>query len=122
MIDMCLSSVDETDFQIREPTPFSSEYFSNKFRGPGLRYKVAVSIHHGNIIWIYGPFSCGSWPDLKIFQNNLSAVLNGIERVVADKDKTITSVSNQIMYASRERYTSPHTSISCDLKPPPENF
>ena len=37
-------SVDGTDFLINEPKPFDNCWFSHKFRGPGLRYEVEVSI------------------------------------------------------------------------------
>lgn len=84
IIDTCLCSVDGTDCRIREPAHFSFTWLSHKLHGPGLRYEVAVSIHYGNIIWVYEPFHCGSWPDLKIFLNKLATVLLGNERVVAD--------------------------------------
>lgn len=34
------SSVDESDFRIFEPTPFSPKCHSHKFVGPGLRYEI----------------------------------------------------------------------------------
>jgi hypothetical protein len=39
--------VDGTDFRINEPTDFSTKWFSHKFKGPGLRYEVAISIKGG---------------------------------------------------------------------------
>lgn len=40
-------TVDGTDFRINEPTDFSTKWFSHKFKGPGLRYEVAISIKGG---------------------------------------------------------------------------
>jgi hypothetical protein len=37
-------TVDGTDFRINEPTDFSTKWFSHKFKDPGLRYEVAISI------------------------------------------------------------------------------
>ena len=64
-------SVDGTDCRIREPSPFNPMWYSHKFSGPGLRYEVGVSIHEEGIVWINGPFPCGSWPDLKIARHCL---------------------------------------------------
>ena len=69
----CLVSVDGTDFEIQEPWPYhrlhSRMWFSHKFKGPGLRYEVGLSILGGEIVWIGGPYACGLWPDLKIFKH-----------------------------------------------------
>lgn len=77
-------SVDGTDCQIQEPSPFDSKWFSHKFRGPGVRYEIGVSIITGNIVWINGPFECGSYPDIKIFKNHMLNCLTENEHVVAD--------------------------------------
>ena len=55
-------TVDDTDFPINEPSPFSSTYFSHKINGPALRYEVAVSVGPANIVWAHGPFKAGT-PD-----------------------------------------------------------
>ena len=31
-------SIDGTDFRIQEPSPFSSSWYSHKFKGPGVLY------------------------------------------------------------------------------------
>jgi hypothetical protein len=77
-------TVDGTDFRIQEPTPFSTEWYSHKFKGPGWRYEVAVCIQTGDIVWINGPFKAGKWPDLKIFRRNLKQQLAPGEMVEAD--------------------------------------
>jgi hypothetical protein len=45
-------TVDGTDFRIYEPTPFSPMWYSHKYKGPGLRYEVALSIRGGDIVCI----------------------------------------------------------------------
>ena len=69
-------SVDGTDCRICEPSPFSSKWYSHKFNGPGLRYEVAVSISTGHLVWAYGPFPCGSHPDISIFKLRLAEKLD----------------------------------------------
>lgn len=77
-------SVDGTDYRIYEPTPFSPKWYSHKFKGPGLRYEVAVCIATGHIVWAYGPFPCGSYPDLRSFRLRMKRALEPGEKVVAD--------------------------------------
>ena len=63
----CKVTVDGTDFRIYDPSPFWSKWMSFKFKGPGLRYEVGVSIESGDIVWINGPFMPGMFNDLQIF-------------------------------------------------------
>ena len=62
----CKITVDGTDFRIQEPIPFNPKWYSHKFKGPGLRYEVAICIKTGCIVWVIGPFPAGEWPDRKI--------------------------------------------------------
>lgn len=78
-------TVDGTDFRIQEPHPFSPMWYSFKFKGPGLRYEVAISIRGGDIVWINGPYACGSWPDISIFRERLIHLLRPGEMVEADR-------------------------------------
>ncbi len=77
-------SVDCTDVPIQEPMVRSSKWFSHKFSGSGLRYEIGISLQLGNIVWIHGPYPCGSWPDIKIFRDCLRTYLDENERVEAD--------------------------------------
>ena len=81
----CWVTVDCSDFQIEEPAPFNHKWFSHKFRGPGLRYELAVSLRGGDIVWAHDPFPCGSWPDLSIFRKTLKNLLLSNECVIADR-------------------------------------
>lgn len=56
-----------------------------KFKGPGLRYEIAVSVQTGHIVSVIGPYPCGSWRDDKIFMNGLVHRLLPGEKVIADK-------------------------------------
>lgn len=81
----CWISVDGTDFRIEEPTPFSSKWFSFKFKSVGLRYEVGLILETGDIAWVNGPFPAGSCIDLTIFRSSLKGSLDRDERVIADK-------------------------------------
>ena len=65
----CKMTVDGVDCPIQEPIPFDPQWFSHKFRGPGLKYEIAVCIQTGDIVWANGPFKCGKWPDVKILRH-----------------------------------------------------
>ena len=85
----CLLSVDCTDCEICEPSPFvkniNKKWYSHKYKGPGLRYEVALVIKTGLIAWVNGPFACGSFPDKTIFRDHgLKDQLGEFERVEAD--------------------------------------
>ena len=81
----CKVSVDGTDFKVAQIKPFWKGWYSHKFKGPGLRYEVGVSIQCGDIVWINGPFPCGAWPDIKIFRQALKGkLISAGERVEAD--------------------------------------
>jgi hypothetical protein len=77
-------TVDGTDFRIQEPSPFSPTWYSHKFKGPGVRYEVAVCIATGWIVWLNGPYRCGTWNDLKIAKDGLHLILDTDERYIAD--------------------------------------
>lgn len=78
-------TVDGTDCRIVEPWPFSPDWYSHKFHGAGLRYEIAVSISTGYIVWATGPYPCGLFPDLKIFNSRLQKKLLANEVVLCDK-------------------------------------
>ena len=73
-----------------EPYPYerewSARWLSHKFKGPGLRYEVALNILTGQICWINGPFACGKYNDWTIFsKHGLMDNLELNERVEADE-------------------------------------
>jgi len=68
---LCKITLDGTDFRIQQLLPWSKKWYSHKFKGPGVRYEVALCIQTGDIVWINGPYPCGAWPDMKIFRHRL---------------------------------------------------
>ena len=72
---------------IQEPWPFvretSRKWYSHKFKGPGLRYEIGVSIRTGDIVWFHGPFPAGT-PDITIFRMKLKQRLGIREKVITD--------------------------------------
>ena len=77
-------SVDGTDFRIEESTPWSSSWFSHKFKEAAVRYEVAVSIESEDIVDINGTFQAGNWPYISIFRDGLIGMLDEGERVEVD--------------------------------------
>lgn len=55
------SSVDWKDVRIQEPTNFSNKWYSHKFIGPWLRYKISLSLESNSLLWVNGVFSCGKY-------------------------------------------------------------
>ena len=80
----CKITVGGTDFRIQEPIPFNPKWYSHKFKGPGLRYEVAICIKTGWIVWVNGPFPAGEWPDRKITQAGINHHLDDNECYVGD--------------------------------------
>lgn len=60
-----------TDCKIVDPAPFSSDWYIDKFHGPGLRCEVAVSISCCEIFWTNFPYPCGHYLDQKCFNIGL---------------------------------------------------
>lgn len=79
------TSLDGVDFKINEPKPFDPKWFSHKFKHAGLRYEIGLSLRKGHIVWAYGGYPCGDWPDLKLAKESFVDFLSPNERSVADK-------------------------------------
>lgn len=56
----------------------------SQVQAPGLRYKIGMSIASGRIVWANGPFPCGTYSGLKIFQSGMNNAHEANERVIAD--------------------------------------
>ena len=80
-----LKSLDGTDFRIREPSPFSTKLRSFKYNRSGLRYEIAIEAESGNIVWAYGGFPCGAFPDLIIARKKFVNLLRPGEKAIADR-------------------------------------
>jgi len=79
------ATVDATDYMVYQYKPWSKKWYSHKFKGPGVRYEIAICIQTGKIVWINGPYPCGAWPDMKIFRHRLIHRIPDGERVEGDK-------------------------------------
>lgn len=51
----------------------------------GVVYELSVSKVTENILWVHGHFSCGSWPDLQIFQKKLVIELSASKKKIMNK-------------------------------------
>ena len=110
----CFSSVDGSDYKIREPRPFDVMCYSLKIRGPGLRYEIAISVRSGWLIWTNGAYPCGEVSDLKIFKQKLKHALIYDERIIADgtyrdelclpNDFSLPKDSNRLLKTVRARH------------------
>jgi hypothetical protein len=77
-------TLDGTDFRTCETMPFNPKWYSHKFKGPALRYEIAVCIQTGWIVWIHGPFPPGKFPDIKIARKSIHHELDVGEKYLAD--------------------------------------
>ena len=59
-------------------------FWDHKFKGPGLRYEVAICLRTSDIAWAFGPHLPGLYYDLQIFQMLMIHELEPGERVEAD--------------------------------------
>lgn len=46
--------------------PFNKDYFSHKFKAAALRYEIGIALRTGHIVWKFGGYPAGAYPDLKI--------------------------------------------------------
>lgn len=78
------ATVDGTDCPIQEPQVFEPKWYSHKINRAGVRYEIGVSVRSKKIVWVYGPFACGSNPDLLIFRSKMKGSMKPGETVIAD--------------------------------------
>lgn len=65
--------------------PFHKGWYSHKFKSAGLRYEVGLNIRTGNMVWAFGGYPCGLYPDLSLSREAyINSVKRG-ERTMADK-------------------------------------
>jgi len=77
-------SIDCVDFRIQEPTEFDVKWWSHKFNGPGLRYEIGLNINNGYIVWAYGGYPCGRYPDLRLARQHYINFVDDEEKTIAD--------------------------------------
>ena len=81
---ICKITLDGTDCRIEEPIRFDRKWYSHKFHGPGVRYEIGLNIQNGWIVWVNGPYPCGSYPDLKIARDYVFLMLEPGEKILGD--------------------------------------
>jgi hypothetical protein len=114
-----LISVDWTDFRIFNILPFWTGWFSHKFKGPGVRYEVALNIMMGDIVWINGPFPCGCYPDITIFWSSLKHELSPGEKAEADLGYRVEQAKIRLPVAGddvQQCIHSRHETVNCHFK------
>lgn len=77
-------SVDGTDCRIEEPRPFSTKWFSQKFKGPAVKYEIGIDILSGNCVLVHGPFKGGT-NDVTIFRSALKDLIPQGKFAITDK-------------------------------------
>lgn len=63
---ICFTSLDGVDFKVFEPQPFNKDFFSHKIKSAALRYEIGISLRTGHIVWKFGGYPAGLYPDLKL--------------------------------------------------------
>lgn len=107
------------DFKIHEPSPFNSAYYSHKFKSAGLRYEIGICIRTGEIVWGYGGYPCGAYPDLKLTRVFLTGQLDPNEKVLADRgynDPNYFILPNPTNSSRHNKIMSRHETVNGRIK------
>lgn len=91
------NTVDGTDCRTAEAMPFSSDWYSHTFLGPGLRYAAAVFIYCCYIVWKNGRLPVDCIPK-EICNNSLENKLLHDEYVLAENRYCEPRVVHDINY------------------------
>ena len=77
--------MDGTDIPIEEPChPINPKWYVHKLNRAAVRYKLAIGIHTGWIVWINGLFPAGQYSDVTIVRQSLIHFLNKNKKYIAD--------------------------------------
>ncbi len=108
-------SLDGTDFRIQEQTPFNKKWYSHKFKGPGIRYEIGISIVKADIVWASGGMPCGEWSDLKIAKDSYVHFARR-EKTLADKGYRLKPYFKQPTTAREKKILARHEALNGRLK------
>lgn len=111
--------MDGVDFKILEPIPFNKGWYSHKFKGAGLRYEIGLNIRTGNIIWAFGGYPCGLYPDLKLARETYVHSVGAGEKTMADKaykDDNFFILPNDHNHTLHKLIMSRHETVNKRLK------
>ena len=94
----CKTYHDATDYKVQnrpnaelvrksewQNLPYDPVYYCQKFKCSGVRYGVTTVNQTGEICDAVGPFPCGKYHDLTIFENYVQPLLNENEMVETDR-------------------------------------
>lgn len=115
----CFVTIDGVDFKINEPTPFSSGWYSHKFKSSGLRYELALNLRTGFMVWVFGGYPCGLYPDLKLAREAFVPSLRNGEKALADKgykDEASFILPNIVTTKEHGLYMSRHETVNRRMK------
>ena len=76
-----LVTLDGTDCPVE--FTFASKFMSHKFCGNGVKYEVGGCIQTGYIVWIHGPFRCGT-NNITVARGSFLSFLHDGEMSLAD--------------------------------------
>ena len=71
--------------ELKNHDPYLLSGWVLNLMGRGLRYEIALEIESGHIVWAYGGFHCGRYPDLKIARRRFVKLLKPNEKTITDK-------------------------------------
>jgi hypothetical protein len=115
-------TVDGTHFKINEPTPFSTEWSSQKLGGhAGLNYEIALAIWDTKLLWVHGPTKPGKVNDITVFRGEAS---KGLTKSLKEKvDAESLNLGRQIRGIADQGYLGEPDYLSTRNKlDPPELF
>lgn len=114
-------SLDGTDFQILEPTPFNKKWYSHKFNGPALRYEIGLCIQSGDIVWANGGVPAGDFSYLKLARLAYVDAVDEDEMTLADKGYKdlnffVTPIFSDAMNLRQKMIMARHETVNMRLK------
>lgn len=115
----CFVSLDGVDFKILEPTPFDKGWYSHKFRSAGLRYEIGLNIRTAHMVWAFGGYPCGAYPDLTLAREAYIHSVRPGERTMADngyKDKLFFILPNEENRTLHKLIMSRHETVNKRLR------
>lgn len=94
-------------------------WYSHKFKGPGLRYEIGLNIRTGFIVWAFGGYPCGEYPDLKLSRELYVLSVKPGEKTLADKgykDSNFFILPNQQNKTIHSRIMARHETVNKRLR------
>lgn len=71
---------------MREPAPFEKNFFSHKINTAGLRYEIGIVLRTGHIVWKFGGYPAGAYPDRRLARELYVHQVMPLELTLANKE------------------------------------